>query len=92
MFYIHVLITMKNVEIRQHNLFHGFLTAKRSGETKNMLHCNWGWGGSRNGYYLSKAFNTFYGAEILDDISEGHNDKNCNYNYKYDLQYSIISR
>lgn len=73
-------------------VFDGFLTAKRSGETKNMLHCNWGWGGSRNGYYLSKAFNTFYGAEILYDCSEGHNDKNCNYNYKYDLQYSIISR
>ena len=50
---------------------------------------NWGWGGSRNGYYLSKVFNTPSGAEINDnEVTRGGT---ANY-YKYNLEYSIISK
>jgi len=51
------------------------------------LHCNWGWGGSKNGYYLSKVFDTSkaYIEDEPDDYNEGRN-------YKYKLQYSIISK
>lgn len=51
-----------------------------------LLHCNWGWGGSKNGYYLSKVFDTSkaYIEDEPDEYNEGRN-------YKYKLQYSIIS-
>lgn len=28
---------------------------------KTLFHCDWGWGGEDNGYYLSDLFNTRYG-------------------------------
>lgn len=35
--------------------------------SQKLVHCNWGWGGSCNGYYVSDAFfNTKNGAEIPD--------------------------
>ncbi len=53
------------------------------------VHCNWGWGGYKNGYYLSKVFNTADGADIYEsgDVQTGNG-----YDFKYNLEYSIISR
>lgn len=67
----------------------GYISATKDGKQQNLIHCNWGWGGSRNGYYLSKVFNTPSGAEINDnEITRG----GTAYYYKYNLEYSIISK
>ena len=50
------------------------------------VHCNWGWGGSRNGYFLSKVLQTS-NAYIADPNSEYGNDEH----FKYGIKYSIIS-
>ncbi len=34
--------------------------------TRSYVHCNWGWGGSCDGYYLTNVFNLSNGAEIQD--------------------------
>ena len=72
-------------------VYDGYLTMKMKYigieiDYSKYLHCNWGWNGSKNGYYLSKVFNTSnaYIEDEPDDYNEGRH-------YKYKLQYSIIS-
>ena len=43
---------------------------KRTSDTHDYLHCNWGWNGYRNGYYLTDAFNTGQGSDFMDDPYE----------------------
>lgn len=70
-------------------VYDGYISATKDEKQQNLIHCNWGWGGSRNGYYLSKVFNTPSGAEINDnEVTRGGT---ANY-YKYNLEYSIISK
>lgn len=44
-------------------LYNGTL-AKTETETRSLFHCNWGWSGQNNGYYLAEAFNTIKGPEV----------------------------
>ena len=39
-------------------------------QTKELVHCNFGWTGNGNGYYLSKAFNTVAGPEVRSSENE----------------------
>ena len=40
---------------------------KRTSDTHDYLHCNWGWGGNCNGYFLTNNFNTSTGWCITED-------------------------
>ena len=43
--------------------------------TDNFVHCNWGWNGLHNGFYLSGLFNTSYGALFkIEDRYEHQSD------------------
>ena len=68
-----------------------YISATKNGKQQNLIHCNWGWGSSKfyNGYYLSKVFDTNSGPEIYDN--EVTRSGQSGY-YKYNLEYSIISR
>ena len=57
-------------------------------KTALFIHCNWGWNGFRNGYYLSENFLTSKGPGIIDntDITRSGNKGD----YVYNLQYSVI--
>lgn len=70
-------------------VYDGSLVASKDGKTNNFVHCNWGWGGYKNGFYVSKAFNTNVGAAIYDpyDSQIGSSP-----NFKYNLEYSIITK
>lgn len=70
-------------------VYDGYLTAGNRVSSKNYVHCNWGWNGWKNGYYLSKCFNTNKGPEYPDNASTRSGEE---YHYQYRLQYSIISR
>lgn len=70
-------------------VYDGALVASKDGKTSNFVHCNWGWGGCKNGYYVSKAFNTNVGAAIYDYSDEQSGNSS---NYKYNLEYSIITK
>lgn len=71
-------------------VYDGMLTASKDNKTSTFIHCNWGWNGRNNGYYISKAFNTNAGAIIYDNA--GDYQASGTSNYKYHLQYSIINR
>ena len=70
-------------------VYDGYISATKDGKTQNMIHCNWGWGpNTGNGFYASKVFNTNVGPEIYDyEVTRG-----SDYHYRYNLEYSIISR
>lgn len=70
-------------------VYDGVISAKRGRKTLNYIHCNWGWNGTKNGYYLSKAFSSNASSTIYED---GESRDGLNFNYKYNLEYSIISR
>lgn len=57
--------------------------------TKNLIHCNWGWNGNNNGYFIIGAFENMY---YLDDdhITTGYRPYNIN-NYVYRDIYPLAS-
>lgn len=77
-------------------VFDGVMTASKDGKTSTLIHCNWGWNGRNNGYYISKAFDTNAGAIIYENEgifgNLGEYQSSGTSNYQYHLQYSIISR
>ena len=62
----------------------GLIAGKKDGNSRYLVHCNWGWEGDSNGYYLNNVFNITSGEEILDSVS------NVEANFKYNTQYSTI--
>ena len=70
-------------------VYDGALVASKDGKSANFVHCNWGWGGYKNGYYISKAFNANAGATIYDPSD---NQTGTASNYKYNLEYSIVKK
>ena len=62
----------------------GLIAGKEDGNSRYLVHCNWGWNGDSNGYYLNDVFNITSGAEILDGSSTAEA------NFKYNTQYSTI--
>ncbi|MCI9284666.1 MAG: hypothetical protein HFJ91_02440 [Muribaculaceae bacterium] len=52
-------------------VYDGYLKAEDTSvwpfKKRDFVHCNWGWNGADNGYYLSKVFETANGPEITDN-------------------------
>ena len=55
-------------------------------QKKELVHCNFGWGGIDNGYYLSKAFNTVKGPEMRSSESPDNGTYGEDYNFQYNHQ------
>jgi hypothetical protein len=68
----------------------GYVSAVKGTKTYTLVHCNWGWNGTANGYYLSDSFDVYAGPEIAD--SYGYSNVSDEWYYQYKLQYSIISK
>jgi len=71
-------------------VYDGYCKATKDGKERTLIHCNWGWNGTANGYYLSKVFKTSKGPEFQDEIEANENPTDTK-DYKYKLQYSLIS-
>lgn len=70
-------------------VYDGYISATKNGKQQNLIHCNWGWSGSSNGYYLSRVFQANVGPEIYDSAVTRSGQAN---NYRYNLEYSIITK
>lgn len=68
----------------------GTITASKNGTTSVLFHCNWGWNGEKNGFYLGNAFDTREGALIYHSTESQIGPEK--YNFQYKVEYSIISR
>lgn len=78
-------------------VYDGYVLASSGGSKSDLLHCNWGWGGVRDGYYISNAFNSDAGPEINDwevnrSCKNTMEDEGSDGNFQYNLEYSIVSK
>ncbi len=64
----------------------GFIHTNYRGLKADYLHCNWGWQGDKNGYYLAGVFDSDAGP-IYDDNTHTRGG-----NYEYLLKYSTICK
>lgn len=67
----------------------GYIRSRKDGKVVNYLHCNWGWEGLYNGYFLTHMLyagdkSAIYDRHVGDP--ESHNY------YKYNLEQSIVQR
>ena len=60
----------------------GYIDEVKNNVHSYYLHCNWGWGGTSNGYYLSDTFNTGDGPV--------YNDNATRSNYQYNLEFATF--
>ena len=64
--------------------FHIFVKGTEVAEEEvNYYHCNYGWNGTANGYYLGKIFNTAKGPEFTEDTTPYTTSSNNSYNYTW---------
>ena len=60
----------------------GYIDEVNNSEHSYYLHCNWGWYGISNGYYLCDAFDT--------DNGPVYNDNATRSNYQYNLEFATF--
>lgn len=66
----------------------GCIESVHNHKTSYYVHCNWGWGGLSNGYFLSNVLNAEekpYYDDYGDAITRGQN-------YQYKLRYAVVSK
>ena len=69
-------------------IYDGFINGiSPKGKEYNLLHCNWGWNGYKNGYYYCRVFNT-NDDPVFDNVPTRSNQAPY---YRYNLQYSLIT-
>ena len=66
----------------------GYIRSIKGYNTDYYLHCNWGWGGNKNGYFLSNVFDTDAGPEYDDYATSTRGYEN----YQYNLKTSVICK
>ena len=62
-----------------------YVTGWRS-EEHLYLHCNWGWNGNCNGYFLDGVFNTDTSPSYEDNVSSTRS------HYRYQLKYATFTK
>lgn len=71
-------------------VYDGYVTAEKNGKKHNMVHCNWGWNGRSNGFYIGHIFDTNVGPEVYE--TELTRAKGTDYYYCFKLNYSILKK
>lgn len=66
----------------------GYIDSIKDNKESYYLHCNWGWGDDKNGYFLSDVFN----AEEYPYYDDDANPITRSSNYQYNLETSTISK
>lgn len=70
----------------------GYIHEIRNGRGYIYIHCNWGWGGRNNGYFLGSVLNAGEGPVYNDDGQKTRSSQEPTYNYTNNLKYSTISK
>ena len=66
----------------------GYIDKVEKGTSSKFVHCNWGWGGDSNGYFLSDVLNAEEQPVYTDEAKP--TTRGCNFRYK--LQTSTITK
>ncbi len=65
---------------------------KRTSDTHDYLHCNWGYYGKRDGYYLIDAFDLEKGSDFMDDPYAAEDSRFEGYDFDYKLKMFGVKR
>lgn len=85
--YYHVAFVIRKYVDGHAWVVDGFIRRQNGGSVNLYLHCNWGWGGKSNGYFLSSYLN------VADPNAEYDNPnwrKYDNINYQYKREMAIL--
>ena len=85
--YYHVWLVVRKYVDGHAWVVDGYIDEVRSKKETIYLHCNWGWGGTRNGYFLSNVLNADESPAI-----EDNKVKTRSHNYRYNLKTSTICK
>lgn len=64
----------------------GYINEVKNNKQSYYLHCNWGWGGTKNGYFLNNVFNAEQNPPYNDNAKTRSN------NYQYNLETAIFTK
>lgn len=64
----------------------GYIDQVKNNQQSYYLHCNWGWGGTKNGYFLHNVFNAEQNPPYDDNAQTRGN------NYQYNLETAIFTK
>ena len=87
--YYHVFFVFRKYVDGHAWVVDGYINSCKKGKESLYLHCNWGWGKNKNGYFLS---------DVLDAGELPCYDDNAialtrsDYNYRYNLETSTICK
>ena len=65
----------------------GYIDEIKNGISTYYLHCNWGWTGNRNGYFVSNAFST-----LANPIYDIETDPTIFFNYNTKLRTATFTK
>ncbi|MBE6263685.1 MAG: hypothetical protein E7104_07005 [Prevotella sp.] len=67
----------------------GYIFSRKNNQESLYMHCNWGWGGYCDGYFLSDVLNTGENP-YYDDY--GNPNSRANYNFRYHLKTATVCK
>lgn len=85
------VISHKIYQTRTKYTYRNFVLYKTEQEQREYVHCNWGWGGSDDGYYLNEVFDPCHGPQMTPETKatttwEG---ESCYYRFDMKMIYDI---
>lgn len=83
--YYHILFFIRKYVDGHGWVVDGYIDQVDMGKESIYLHCNWGWNGTQNGYFLSSALNAEEDPAYDDNVTRG-------YNYRYNLEMATFSK
>ena len=86
--YYHVWVIFRKYVDGHAWVVDGYIRSIKGWDVKYYLHCNWGWDGNKNGYFLRDIFDTEEGPAYYDDGTPTRSYSN----YQYNLKTSVICK
>lgn len=82
------VIDQKITQKRTVSYYHNDEFLRSVPQERTLVHCNWGWDGSKNGYYFNKAFDTNKGPESATRAENGASWEGVDRYYRYRFKLS----
>lgn len=80
--YYHVAFVIRNYVDGHAWVVDGYIDQVKNNQESKYIHCNWGWKGKRNGYFLSNVLNAEESPVYNDDVTPSTRSDNFRYRLK----------
>lgn len=80
--YYHVALVVRNYVDGHAWVVDGYIDQVKNNQESKYIHCNWGWNGNYNGYFLSNVLNAEESPVYNDDVTPSTRSNNFRYRLK----------